>query len=153
MSKYEMSADGRNMLKELEGVEYEAYLDVAGVPTIGVGHTRKVYIGMPTASEHEVDTWLMEDLADAQGAVSNYVHVALNQNEADALISLVFNIGGTQFRNSTLLRKLNAGDRDGAAEQFLVWNKARVKGKLEEVKGLSKRRAVEKKLFEKPVAK
>lgn len=146
------SAEGRKAIMEDEGVRYEAYLDIAGVPTIGVGHTRKVYMGQK-ATEAEVDYWLQEDLKEAEQAVEAYVHVPLNQNMYDALVSLVFNIGASQFRTSTLLRKLNEGLYKDASEQFLVWNKITnpKTGKLEESKGLSNRRAREKKLFLKPV--
>ena len=146
------SAEGRKAIMEDEGVRYEAYLDIAGVPTIGVGHTRKVYMGQK-ASEAEVDYWLQEDLKEAENAVAAYVHVPVNQNMYDALVSLVFNIGAGQFRTSTLLRKLNEGLYKDASEQFLVWNKITnpKTGKLEESKGLSNRRAREKKLFLKPV--
>lgn len=142
------SAEGRKAIMEDEGVRYEAYLDIAGVPTIGVGHTRKVYMGQK-ATEAEVDYWLQEDLKEAEQAVEAYVHVPLNQNMYDALVSLVFNIGASQFRTSTLLRKLNEGLYKDASEQFLVWNKITnpKTGKLEESKGLSNRRAREKKLF------
>ena len=147
---YQTSAEGREAIKKEEGVEYEAYMDGAGVPTIGVGHTRKVHMGQE-ATDAEVDVWLQEDLVEAEQAVNNYVHVPLNQHQVDALVSLVFNIGGTQFRNSTLLRKLNAGDFEGAADQFPVWNKIRnpKSGKLEESNGLTARRKREKKMFQK----
>ena len=146
------SAEGRKAIMEDEGVRYEAYLDIAGVPTIGVGHTRKVYMGQK-ATEADVDYWLQEDLKEAEQAVEAYVHVPINQNMYDALVSLVFNIGAPQFRTSTLLRKLNEGLYKDASEQFLVWNKITnpKTGKLEESKGLSNRRAREKKLFLKPV--
>lgn len=142
------SAEGRKAIMEDEGVRYEAYLDIAGVPTIGVGHTRKVYMGQK-ATEADVDYWLQEDLKEAEQAVEAYVHVPVNQNMYDALVSLVFNIGASQFRTSTMLRKLNEGLYKDASEQFLVWNKITnpKTGKLEESKGLSNRRAREKKLF------
>lgn len=148
MTSYKVSGDGREFIKDEEGEELDAYEDIAGVWTIGVGHTRKVAPG-DEIDEATSDVFLQEDLVDAEQALANYVHVPLNQNEVNALGSLIFNIGGTQFRNSTLLRKLNAGDRKGAAEQFLVWNKYRKGEKLEVSKGLSDRRAREKKLFEK----
>lgn len=143
---YQTSAEGRAFIKQEEGVEYTAYLDIAGVPTIGVGHTRKVSLGQK-ASEADVDLFLQEDLVEAEQAVNAYVTVPLSQHQVDALVSLVFNIGGGAFRTSTLLDKLNAGDYEGAADQFPRWNKARVKGKLEESKGLTARRNRERKVF------
>lgn len=149
MSNAKTSYEGREFIKKEEGVKYKAYLDSAGVPTIGVGHTRKVVMGQ-AASEHQVDVWLEEDLTEAEQAVNNYVHVPLNQNMFDALVSLTFNIGGNAFRESTLLRLLNEGLYKDASEQFLVWNKVTVKGKKEESKGLAGRRERERKLFLKP---
>lgn len=144
------SAEGRKAIMDEEGVRYEAYLDSKGVPTIGVGHTRKVSMGMKATPE-QVDVWLQEDLAEAERAIDSYVHVPLNQNMYDALASLVFNIGAEQFRSSTLLRLLNLGLYKDASEQFLVWNKIRKGDKFEELKGLTKRREREKKMFVKPV--
>lgn len=141
------SAEGRKAIMEDEGVKYEAYQDSKGVWTIGVGHTRKVYPGQK-ATEAQVDAWLQEDLTEAEQAVEAYVHVPINQNMYDALVSLVFNIGGTQFRSSTLLRLLNEGLYKDASEQFLVWNKIQVKPKeFKELPGLTKRRGREKKRF------
>ncbi len=71
------------------------------------------------------------------------VTVPLNQNQFDALVSLTYNIGSGAFNNSTLLKKLNKGDYQGAADQFLVWNKAG--GKV--MKGLVRRREAEQALF------
>ena len=146
MSKYQMSAEGRQELRESEGERLEAYLDTNGTPTIGVGHTRKVKMG-DKITEAQSDVFLQEDLEWAQQAVSNYVHVPINQNMADALISFVFNIGAEQFRTSTLLRLLNAGLYKDAADQFPNWDKETIKGKLVQNKGLHNRRLREKKQF------
>jgi len=141
------SPAGRAAISAREGNVLTAYRDSIGVLTIGCGHTSaagapKVVPGLKiTASES--DEILSRDLAKFEAAVSNAVRVSLNQNEFDALVSLAFNIGGGAFSNSTLVRKLNAGDRAGAANQFLVWNKAG--GKT--LKGLSTRREAERKQF------
>lgn len=137
------SKDGRDFIKKQEGIKYDVYLDGGGVPTIGVGHTTHVYEGMPTASEEQVDKWLTEDLCVAESAVNSFVHQKLTQNEYDALVSFIFNIGVTAFKNSTLLKLLNKGDKTGAAAQFLRWNQDN--GKV--VDGLTKRRVREKTLF------
>lgn len=83
----------------------------------------------------------------AQREVAEAVTVPINQNQFDALTSLRYNIGPRAFRNSTLLRRLNAGDYAGAAEQFGVW----VKSGTEVKRGLVARRAAERRLFELPV--
>ena len=78
------------------------------------------------------------DLKWCSEAVEGAVKVPLNQNQFDALYSLCFNIGGTAFKNSTVVRRLNEGDYTGAAEAILMWNKPAV---------LQKRRQREKELF------
>ncbi|NEP37557.1 lysozyme, partial [Moorena sp. SIO3B2] len=84
-----------------------------------------------------------QDLESSESTVSNLVKVSLTDNQFSALVSFVFNIGPTAFRRSTLLRKLNHGDDQGAANEFLRWNKGGGRVLL----GLSKRREAERKLF------
>lgn len=147
------SAAGRKAIAGHEGVRLKAYPDPAtgGEPwTIGVGHTSaagppKVTKGM-TITEAECDEILSRDLATFEKAVEKAVTVPLDQNQFDALVSFTFNVGAGNFQKSTLLRKLNAGDYIGAADQFSVWNKAA--GKV--MKGLTTRRAEERALFLKP---
>lgn len=138
-----ISQDGLNRIKGYEGERLEAYLDSVGIPTIGVGHTGKdVRMGMKI-SKQESDVLLRLDLVTAENAVNRAVTAKLTQNQFDALVSLAFNIGGTAFANSTLVKLLNAKDYAGAAAQFLRWNKAG--GKT--LPGLSSRRAAEMKHF------
>ncbi|MCO5092680.1 lysozyme [Bosea sp. (in: a-proteobacteria)] len=149
-----VSAAGRKAIASHEGVRLVAYPDPAtgGEPwTIGVGHTSaagppKVAKGM-TITAAECDEILSRDLATFEVAVSKAVTAPLNQNQFDALVSLAFNIGAGAFAKSTLVKKLNARDYAGAADQFSVWNKAA--GKV--MKGLVTRRAAERALFLKPV--
>lgn len=116
---------------------------IMGTLTIGYGHTgRDVFIGREI-TEAEGVAILKADLQIAEVAVSNAVTIALKQNEFDALVSFVFNVGGGNFRSSTLLKKLNAGDRIGAAGQFERWNKS----KGVELPGLTKRRRAERNMF------
>jgi lysozyme len=146
-----ISKKGLEFLKKEEGVRLKAYKDSRGLWTIGVGHlmedqnpktASKVVWTMDQAMEQ-----LDVDLDEAEDAVNRLVHVDLDQNEFDALCSLVFNIGETQFRRSTLLKKLNAEDRAGAAQEFLKWKRA---GKKKDV--LLPRRQREKALFMRHVA-
>jgi lysozyme len=137
-----ISAQGLAITKAHEGCKLKAYLDTGGVWTIGYGHTRGVKPG-DTCTQAQADAWLLEDMAVAQFDVNDRVKVTLNQNQFDALASFVFNIGGDQFRTSTLLRKLNEGDYAGAAEQFPRW--IHDNGKV--INGLVARRADEKALF------
>lgn len=141
------STIGRSLIPEFEGLRLTAYRCSAGVLTIGVGHTSaagapKVVAGM-TITRAEADAILSRDLTKFEAAVSKAVRVPVNQNQFDALVSLAFNIGERAFGRSTLMKRLNASDFQGAAEQFGRWNK--VNGKT--VAGLTRRRAAEAKLF------
>ena len=135
-----------DLIKEFEGCRLTAYPDPAtgGDPiTIGVGHTGpEVHLGM-TISQSIADAYLMKDAEHAADAVRRGVTVKINQNQFDALVSLVFNIGAGNFQKSTLLRKLNAGDTLGASLEILRWNKAAGR----EMAGLTRRRAAEQSLF------
>lgn len=133
---------GLDLIKFFEGLRLKAYKDSVGVWTIGYGHTRTATPGM-SISEPEAEALLREDLKDAQGGVDRLVKQQLSDNEYAALVSFVFNLGAGNFSRSTLLKKLNAGDRKGAAEQFLVWNKAG--GQV--LAGLTRRRKAERDLF------
>lgn len=133
---------GLDLIKSFEGLRLKAYKDAVGVWTIGYGHTKTATPGT-VISEPEAESLLLNDLAEAQGAVERLVKQPLNDNEYAALVSFVFNLGSGNLSRSTLLRKLNAGDRKGASDQFLVWNKAG--GKV--LAGLTRRRQAERDLF------
>lgn len=134
---------GLALIKEYEGCRLEAYQDSVGIWTIGYGHTSGVQAG-DKCTQDEADAWLLEDVKHAETCVNGAVTVPLTQNEFDALVSFVFNLGCKQFRSSTLLRKLLDSDYDGAAAELKRWNKAG--GQV--LAGLTKRRAAEEKLFE-----
>ena len=134
-----------DLIKEFEGCKLEAYPDPAsgGEPwTIGVGSTKGVHKGMVITQE-QADEYLVNDVAHAANAVNQMVAVSITQGEFDALCSFAFNLGIGNLKNSTLLKKLNSGDIQGAADQFLVWNKAA--GKV--MAGLTRRRKAERALF------
>ena len=142
---------GLTLIKDYEKLKLEAYTATEqerldGIWTIGWGHIRGVEEG-DTCTEAEADQFLRDDLAEAERAVNMNVGVSLNQNQFDALVSLVFNIGQGNFTNSTLLRKLNGGNYAGAAMEFDRWN--RQKGLV--LNGLTKRRARERALFSEPM--
>lgn len=134
---------GIDIVKFYEGLRLRAYLCPAGIPTIGYGHTKNVKLGM-TCSEQEAEEWLHDDFYAAVTDVRAVVKVPLTDNQLDALSSFVFNLGIRKLIQSTLLKKLNAGDYVGAAQEFDKWVYA---GK-EKLPGLIKRRAAERKLFE-----
>jgi lysozyme len=113
---------GLQLTKQFESHRLVAYQDSKGVWTIGFGHTREVFAGM-TCSPIQADTWLMEDVKSVADTVNRLVRVALSQSQFDALVDFVFNVGVGHFEKSTLLRKLNARDYRGAADEFLKWDK------------------------------
>jgi lysozyme len=137
-----VSGRGLELIKQSEGVFLQAYRCPANVLTIGYGHTAGVQPGDVITAE-QADTFLQEDVAEPVRAVNRLVTVPLTQNQFDALVSFVFNLGIGNFRTSTLLKKLNAGDYTGAAEEFPRW--VRAGGK--QLPGLIKRRDAEKSLF------
>jgi len=134
---------GLALIKAFEGLKLNAYRCAAGVWTIGYGHTLGVNPG-DTLTEQAADLFLRQDAAVAEASVNRYVNVPLTQNQFNALVSFVFNLGSGNFRNSTLLKKLNAGDYQGAGEELLRW----VRAGDTTLPGLVRRRAVEKTLFE-----
>ena len=138
------SPNGRKFIEDMEGVRLKAYQDGGGVWTIGYGHILGVKSG-DICSFDQADQWLTADLAVAETAVGNpnIVTHPLTQNQFDALISFTFNLGVGAFEHSTLLRLLNGGDVNGAANQFLLW--IHIKGVVNP--GLLNRRTAERALF------
>ncbi|ENU59680.1 MULTISPECIES: lysozyme [Acinetobacter] len=142
-----VSPQGVDLICGFEGLELKAYDDGVGVCTIGYGttiypHGKAVQYG-DTCTIEQAKNYMQYDLRRFEQAVSAAVNVPLNQNQFDALVSLSYNIGIGAFKNSTLLKLLNASDYHAASHQFDVWIKAG--GKT--VQGLVNRRAVEKLLF------
>jgi GH24 family phage-related lysozyme (muramidase) len=137
-----INQDGVNLIKSFEGMELEAYLDAVGVWTIGYGHIQGVYEGM-TITEAQAEELLRKDLAEFESAVSEAVQVSINDNQFSALVSFTFNLGAGSLFESTLLKLLNQGDFQGAADQFPRWNKAGG----QELPGLTRRRKAERALF------
>lgn len=143
-----LSAAGAALLQGFEACRLIAYRDTKGVWTIGWGHTGPEVQSGVRWSRAEADAAFLKDIAWAEAAV-NKVTSILNQNQFDALVSFVFNIGAPNFRLSTMLRKLNLGDFVGAQAQFPKWNKITEasSGHLRVDKGLVNRRARERALF------
>jgi lysozyme len=149
----EISERGIELLGELEGRESHVYLESAGFQTIGIGHlmTRselmsgKIWIGGKSVawrnglSSDDIDELLRQDVSKAAETVNTFVDVPLSQNQFDALVSFVFNIGGQAFRKSTLRRLLNAGDYASVPEQMRRWHHAGGR----DVQGLKNRREKE----------
>ena len=133
---------GLELIKHFEGCELEAYKCPAGVWTIGYGHTKGVEEG-DVWSESHADHMLEVELEEYENYVNTAVEVPLSQNQFDALVSWVYNLGPTNFNSSTMLKVLNAGDYSEVGNQMLRWNKAG--GKV--LEGLTRRRQAEADLF------
>lgn len=141
------SEKGIALIKQFEGCKLTAYQDSVGVWTIGYGWTQPVD-GKPiragmTIKQETAERLLKTGLVSYESDVSRLVKVILNQGQFDALVSFTYNLGARSLSTSTLLRKLNAGDYAGAADEFLRWNKAG--GKV--LNGLTRRREAERALF------
>jgi lysozyme len=162
--------EGIELIKSFEGipdgdpstVNIDAYLCPANVWTIGWGHAimdggvqlkgaggkakaRALYPGGITREQAEA--LLHGDLIPRAAQLSRMLKVEVSDAQFGALMALLFNIGGANLAASTLLRKLNAGDVAGAADQFLAWDKARVNGVLQALAGLTRRRRAERAMF------
>lgn len=141
------SEKGIALIKQFEGCKLTAYQDSVGVWTIGYGWTQPVD-GKPiragmTIKQETAERLLKTGLVSYESDVSRLVKVGLAQGQFDALVSFTYNLGARSLSTSTLLRKLNAGDYAGAADEFLRWNQAG--GKV--LNGLSRRREAERALF------
>ena len=118
-----ISPAGVAAIRAREGARLHAYLDTKGIPTIGVGHTGpEVHMGLVWTTA-QVDAALQRDLAWAVAAVNADVHVPLTQNQFDALVSLVFNIGAHAFYGSSVRRQLNMHEYTNAAQDFMMWDR------------------------------
>lgn len=142
-----ISAEGLNLIKRHESLVLKAYKDPVGVWTIGYGHTTAAGSPVVTSglqiTEKEADSILAQDVRMFETAVKKLVKVPLTQMQFDALVSFSFNLGEGALARSTLLRKLNAGDFTGAADEFPRW----VHGQGKVLPGLVTRRAEERALF------
>ena len=136
------SPKGIALIKEFEGLRLKAYKCPGGVWTIGYGHTTGVKPGM-VITEAQAEEFLKEDLVSCENAVNNQ-KLSINQNQFDALVSFIYNIGTGNFSRSTLLRKVKAHPQDNSImDEFLKWvySKGRV------LPGLQRRRLAEMKLY------
>ena len=145
-----ISEEGLELIKHFEGCPLDeegnavAYQDAVGVWTIGYGHTKDVQEGDKWTKE-KADFMLWRELEEEyEGYVNDYVHVPLSQNQFDALCSWVYNLGPSNLKVSTLLKKLNNGEYEETPNQIKRWNKAG--GKV--LEGLVRRREAEALLFE-----
>lgn len=138
------SQRGIDLIRELEGFSAKPYLCPAGKSTIGYGHAIQPGELFERISQEEAEALLIKDIKWAETAVNTQVESDLTQNQFDALVSFVYNIGANAFRLSTMLRLLNSGDYNGAARQFSRW----INSNGKPLNGLVRRRQMERALFE-----
>lgn len=134
---------GVDLIKHFEGFSPTVYLCPAGVATLGFGSTHGITMDSPPITEKEGLELLMLDIAKFERAVGRLITAPLNQNQFDALTSFAFNLGGGALQQSTLRRRVNREDYEGAAEEFPRW----VFAGGRKLKGLVKRRYAERALF------
>ena len=128
-----------------EGNVPKPYFDVARIKTVCVGHTGndiedRIY------SPAECEAFLRGDIKEHSAAVLRCADVPLNERTYTAFVLLTFNIGGEAFCKSSLLKKFNSGQFVDGCEGMMAWNKARINGVLQEVRGLTRRRDYERRL-------
>lgn len=146
---FSISQEGLEELKKSEGLVLRMYKDAVGRNTIGYGHlvTTKDPEFPPKLTLQQAEDLLRKDLKRFEKTIQTRVVVPITQGQFDALVCLAYNIGVTNFRKSTLLKKLNRGDYTGAAEQFLSWRFGTIKGKKVALPGLQLRRMRERDMF------
>jgi lysozyme len=147
-----MKTKNTDIIIQFEGFESKPYVCSGGVDTIGFGSTRyadgtKVKLSDKAITKDEAMELLMATLGTYEDAIHKNVIAPINQNQFDALVSFVYNVGAGNFAKSTLLKKLNKADYQGASDEFLRWNKAG--GKV--LNGLTRRRDAERALFLTPL--
>lgn len=143
-----------DLVKRFEGLVTRAYKCPAGVLSVGYGHTGHDVVPFMIITEEEAENLLKKDLRKFESKLNyslSHDHVVLNQNQFDACISFIFNLGFSAFIFSTLYKKLKAGDYTGAADEFPRWvyitkyvdgEKVKIR-----IKGLETRRRAERELF------
>ena len=142
-SKLKLSLEGAAFIARFEGFSPKIYTCPAGKPTIGFGHVIQPGEYFEAVSRDQAMVLLQRDSDREAAPVARHLTMEIPQHQQDAVISLAFNCGGRSIARSTLIQRLNAGLTDDAAEEFLRWNKI---GRVES-RGLSRRRAAERKLF------
>lgn len=141
-----------DLIKRFEGCKLTAYKDIVGIWTIGYGTTAAAGLGITpdkgmTITQDRAEDLLRQGVEKFAATVDALITSKVNANEYGACVSLAYNIGPTAFAKSTVLRELNAGNKDRAAAAFKMWNKAGG----EVVQGLVNRRNAEVTLFLTPV--
>ncbi len=148
MNLFRTGKNGCNLTKYYESLRLKPYFCSSNIPTIGWGSTyypsgRRVKITDRAITVDEADIYFNHSLIRIERLLFLKVKSKLNQNEFDALVSFIYNVGAGNFCKSTLLMKLNRGDHAGASNEFWKWRRSN--GKI--LKGLVRRRKSEYNLF------
>jgi lysozyme len=142
-----LSPTGLATLEVLEGRRTMSYLDAGGILTAGVGHTGPDVVAGAHYSDQQINAWLAKNVGETETEVRDAITQPLTQNQFDACVLLTYNIGGKNFAGSSIARYINADDIADAARSFVLWDHARIDGKLVEVDGLRRRRLAESAIF------
>lgn len=134
---------GLALIREFESCVLHVYRDAVGIPTIGYGHVLLPGERFGAITHAQAETLLQSDVAPRVAALRRMLQRPATEHQFNALLSWMFNVGETAARRSTLIRKFNAGDVDGAAAEFRRWSFAG--GKV--LRGLVRRRRRERELF------
>jgi lysozyme len=137
-----VSPRGRQLIQSFEGCRLRAYQDSGGVWTVGFGHVDGVVEGQEIG-QAQADRMFQQDVDRFAAGLNGLIRAPVSQDQFDALCSLAYNIGLGAFAQSTLLKLLNDGNMEAAAQQFMVW--IHVAGTVSP--GLVRRRAAEAALF------
>lgn len=144
-----VSDEGLALIKQFEGFRPYPYKDVAGLDTIGFGHLikpgEKIPVPLLGQAAHEL---LVRDTEEAQTGVNRYTSIPLKQGQFDALVSFTFNLGVGAYKGSSVRDRVNRELHIDVPGRMLLWNKARVDGKLKPVPGLTRRRIAEGTLYD-----
>lgn len=137
------SQEAINLIKKFEGFRSELYYCPAGLPTIGYGHVIKKGDTRKSVTEYEAEQLLVGDVQIVERAIHRYVKVDLFQNQFDALVSFIYNVGTAAFQRSTIRQKINREDHQDAGNEFQRW----VYSAGYKLPGLVIRRAEESRLY------
>jgi lysozyme len=142
-----ISEKGVEAIKKFEGCKTKAYQCSAGHWTIGVGHVGPEVNALTVWDMARVNATFCRDILSFENDVNRLVKIKITQHAYDSLVSFCFNLGAANLKQSTLLKKLNSGDIEGAAAEFPKWDNVRVNGKLQPDAGLRRRRLAEQAMF------
>jgi lysozyme len=148
-----VSEKGLDLIKQFEGFKDYVYMCPAGLPTIGYGHVIDSKLialtkAAPRMTREKAEQLLKNDVKEAENAINSSVKVNISQGQFDALVSLIYNWGAYNFKISLGLRKLNAGDYGGAADEFFSKVRGIVNIDSKFSNGLYRRRQAELELWQ-----